>query len=262
MKILTHIWRAPNGKENLGDYAMAAIIEALGHEVENWLDASPETKAAAEFVFIPGSTTFHRKRLLEDKPQIYWGGGFGADVGYQINPEKQDVITAVRGPVSTRMLRLDGVPEGDLTSLLPQLLPIEKTGDTGTVFVPHWSHESKIDEAFLDAFLIDTVVSPLHTPEEFNATRQAIKNASFVFATSLHGAAIAHFEGIPWCFVDYPTMPYRTPIKQMDFAQSIGVTFYRVRNFIDGQKWFEAAQPSFRPIDTTQLLNAFPFANA
>ncbi len=264
MSTLTKIWKPSDDLKgyalddfNGGDLIGKFIMEQLGFPAKILSEATQQEKDEAEFVFVPGSTSFGSAPVLAGKRTVYWGSGIGASVGYDIRKFPDDTILSLRGPVSARMLLNFSVPQGDIAGLLPQFLPNDDSTNGLHIYIPHLSHPEPTEQ-FLDDHLIDKVVSTVIKESAFEGWVAEIASAKSAVVGSLHGAAICAAYGVPFYFAAPKGAKWQYPIKYLDFTESINIPFLPQNDYRTGIEWAEGIAERLTLPDMAPVLAAFP----
>lgn len=197
---------------------------------------------------------------------VVWGAGInGKSWPRRLKTIDSLHVAAVRGPLTRRALQRFGfeVPAvfGDPGLLFPELFRDEiaqagetvrrKYGKADVIYIPNLNDESLLPERFAHLPEGVTLVSPTAAPIEVAAM---VAQARLVISSSLHGLVFADACGVP-C---RPHLSAFEPIfKYVDYFEGVGRSQYAFHLTIEDA--LEAADLAMVQIDTSQILQAFPF---
>jgi hypothetical protein len=242
--------------ENFGD-ALTNLLIKLGSEVP---------VVSAEKYHLHGSVIDDENiardlaDLSESGKVAVWGGGVTSYRDISPDLRNRVKILGVRGPLSRDILRLPhDTPLGDPALLLPFIYE-PKVSDIGDVSlcVTHARHEYNPAE-LKETSGADVVLSAKLLPGRSNVEKliDRIAGAKFVLAGCLHAAIVACAYRRPFAFFDGGYIDI--PLKWRDFAASIEIPHYFVRNLNEAMEKARALPilpklPSLEP-----MLSQYPF---
>ncbi|WP_157223253.1 polysaccharide pyruvyl transferase family protein [Afipia felis] len=194
----------------------------------------------------------------------FWGCGVRTLDGLKSSNREQIKIYAVRGPISAKMLGLEGrVPIGDSALVLPAIYrPIMLSEYRNkSICIPHFN-DDRSDQEILSRSGCDLIARPNIGPELADIYRliDIIASAKFVLSSSLHGAIAAAAYGTPFCFWD-AGIPTDLPLKWDDFAASANFEGSFSKNITEGQYTYDQSiRPHIRLPKIAPLAKHAPFA--
>lgn len=214
---------------NLGDELAPYILEKFcGQNLEK---VNPGRNEHA--LFSVGS-------ILSDacfKTQTIWGSGL---IAAQARPKVMPNILAVRGPLTARVLQIDGkVPLGDPALLLPDIFQPQRSTEKKIKLgiIPHYIDQKDFVSRFVSqgekSYIILNIASD--KVEEFISR---VVECDFIVSSSLHGVIIAQAYNIPAVWVEFSDKVIGSGFKFFDYFHSVGVAPYKPKRFVDGKITF------------------------
>ena len=187
-----------------------------------------------------------------------WGSGFLSQ-GQAVTAPPAN-ICAVRGPLSRLQLSLQGIEclevYGDPALLLPRVHPYFPVFESNEpLFIPHYEDEEHIELSYPCTSMI---VTPENTIEDIIG---AIRGASCVITSSLHGLIVAHAYDVPALLVRWGDRLAGDGMKFRDYFLSVGITPYKP---VDATSIPPGELVGMVPMNTGSfdpgpLLEAFPY---
>lgn len=162
-----------------------------------------------------GSTLAHA-----DSHTIVWGAGFRY-AGEKLR-QSPHAVAAVRGPLSHRMLRDQGIDcapaYGDPALLMPRLYRpgVEKRFELG--IIPHYRDQRVAQSRFGGSGAAKVINVRSGT---FSFIDQ-ICSCAAIATSSLHGLIVADAYGIPAVWIEFSRSTHGRTIKFQDYAESVG----------------------------------------
>ena len=252
---------------NFGDYIIEVLLERLGYQA---VDFTVEKPPRGQPVLIGIGSVLEPQltKIIDGHHVIVWGAGIGKEAdGLQVL-ESLD-YRAVRGPLTLKKLRLRGdLPTGDPALLLPRFFQFDERTEN-VVVIPHlWNLNNLPSEVRLSMAGGTVQCSTLIRPEGFLNLLRNIATAKFVLTGSLHAAVIAFSYGVPWAIYNPPSDSLDKPLKWLDWLLFLGITDADqgmsflgrslVSDYKQGVRWWECHAQSVKPVNTNDLLHAFP----
>lgn len=201
----------------------------FGDDLNSWIwnEVFPGLSERSPDLVLVGIGTILNDDICVDNADagrlVCFGSGAGYGTISDCMANSKWIHKVVRGPLSARLLGLDGGCVGTdgaiLLATLPRYAaPATKSGET--IFIPHhealgWPHWER---AAADAGL--TFVNPVW---DSHVVLERIRSASLVIADSMHAAICADTFRVPW--IPVTTSSRISSFKWTDWAASMGMSY-------------------------------------
>ncbi|WP_249158758.1 polysaccharide pyruvyl transferase family protein [Bradyrhizobium tropiciagri] len=238
-------WEPDDGTVNFGDFLSAVVVDQCLRQ--SGYTRADEASRNARMLAIGSILHYARNG------DVIWGSGLNGRAGQEnLHPSVTHLdVRAVRGPRTREILQRRGqsVPEvfGDPALLLPHLFPgrFQPRAKVPWAFVPNLH----------DIRLFDPNAANIITPlGSWNRRIEAILEAEFVLASSLHGLIVAEAYGIPARYVRLSNS--EAEFKYRDYYEGTGRFDVEFATSIEqGKEMGGAARPKF---NHQPLIDAFP----
>ena len=265
--ILIWYWREEKKDINFGDYLSVVLLKKFGYKSVKYHYAKLlKILDKYDFCLLVIGSELHKNCVDEsDVRKLYiWGQGKGRGEFFDIEKEpyvNKVKIFAVRGPHTIRQLNLSTkTPIGDPGFLLPLFFKIKR--DPSKYKITYIPHHTNRDEANIKMREVgaERYVDIMCSRRAFWSKLKEIISSSFVLTNSLHAAIICHAYGVPWALCLAKGHKLNMPDKWKDFFEFLNIEDQgkAVRNYVEGQKWWEDVGSNAKIRDLLPLLESFP----
>lgn len=243
------------GVPNAGDAASQFIVGSLLGELVKTSSFFPSRHANLIAI---GS-------ILEwsDSNSVVWGSGFMYETSRLRDWQRPRAVLAVRGPLTARKLREQGIPApsvlGDPGILISDLIPSSSASRDQVGVVPHYTDMQHpfIEESRRRGARIIDPGSPLEIYLE------ELSGSSLIISSSLHGVIFAHSYGIPAVWIRLSDRVGGDGFKFRDYYESVGIAGSEVIQLTSDVSFDEAVSAAALPAEEVDrdalreaLLNA------
>ncbi|KJC49534.1 pyruvyl transferase [Bradyrhizobium sp. LTSP885] len=238
-------WEPDDGTINFGDFLSAVVVDQCLRQFG--YTRADEAARSARMLSIGSILHYARNG------DVIWGSGLNGRAGQEdLHPSVNHLdVRSVRGPRTREILRRRGlsVPDvfGDPALLMPHLFPgrFQLRPKTPWAFVPNLHDIRMFDPNAAN------IISPLGS---WNRRIEAILEAEFVLASSLHGIIIAEAYGIPARYVRLSNA--EAEFKYRDYYEGTGRFAVEFASSIEqGKEMGGVARPDF---NHQTLIDSFP----
>jgi succinoglycan biosynthesis protein ExoV len=211
-------------------YYQDGAITNFGDDLNTWLwgELMPGLRTLDKDVWLCGIGTILNDELMPaGRKWIVLGSGVGygrppADFG---GPSWR--ILAVRGPLTAKVLGIDGGLIGTdgaiLLSALPEYAPLPESERKGIVFMPHY--QSLPAGAWQEA-CVAAGIEFLDPRADSKSIVRRLRGAKLVLADAMHAAIVADTVRVPW--IPLVTSSSINTFKWLDWTLSMDVEYHPV----------------------------------